>query len=308
MRRVIYGKNGTGSRLQIDGLELAGKSGTAQVPNRPNDDAWFVAFAPYEQPEIAIVVVVEGGGGGGGSYHGSDGDGGGGDGGSGIVIIRYKKEQHNKLSLYRGLSNNISTNNFTDLDARNPEKTTASNLLADDATTKGLFSTVTDFDLKFKSLKAGPNVSFSSDANQITLTSSGIVSIQVVTDSGSLNPIGSTGLARFLGTGSTQTSGVGTDVTINSQLIREIAPSLGGNLDAAGNNITNLGTLTVQNVDGLVKGIDVGNIDSVVGFDLGGILPTAVSNLMQWFESLKPLDMGSTATPHATNVDLGSIA
>ena len=42
-------------------------------------------------------------------------------------------------------------NNFTDLDARNPEKTTASNLLADDATTKGLFSTVTDFDLKFKS-------------------------------------------------------------------------------------------------------------------------------------------------------------
>jgi len=29
---------------------------------------------------------------------------------------------------------------------------------------------------------------------------------------------------------------------------------------------------------------------------------------MQWFESLKPLDMGSTATPHATNVDLGSIA
>ena len=65
MRRVIYGKNGTGSRLRIDGLELAGKSGTAQVPNRPNDDAWFVAFAPYEQPEIAIVVVVEGGGGGG---------------------------------------------------------------------------------------------------------------------------------------------------------------------------------------------------------------------------------------------------
>lgn len=199
-------------------------------------------------------------------------------------------------------------NNFTDLDARNPEKTTASNLLADDATTKGLFSTVTDFDLKFKSLKAGPNVSFSSDANQITITSSGIVSIQVVTDSGSLTPIGSTGLARFLGTGATQTSGVGTDVTIDSKLIREIAPSLGGNLDAAGNNITNLGTLTVQNVDGLVKGIDVGNIDSIVGFDLGGILPTAVSNLMQWFESLKPLDMGTPASPNATNVDLGSLA
>ena len=54
-----------------------------------------------------------GGGGGGGSHYNLAK---GGDGGSGIVIIRYKKEKHNKLSLYRGLTNNISTNNFTDLD------------------------------------------------------------------------------------------------------------------------------------------------------------------------------------------------
>ena len=199
-------------------------------------------------------------------------------------------------------------NNFADLDARNPEKTTASNLLPDDANTKGLFSTVTDFDLKFNSLKAGTNVSFSSDANQITITSSGIVSIQVTTDAGSLTPIGSTGLARFLGAGGVLTTGGGTDVTIDSRLSRETSPSLGGTLDAAANNINNVGTLTVQNVDGLVKGIDVGNIDSVVGFDMGGIVPTAVSNLMQWFESLKPLDMGTPASPNATNIDLGTLA
>lgn len=64
MYRVVYGNRGTGRKVQIEGIEIAGKSGTAQVPNRDND-AWFVAFAPYEHPTIAVAAVVEGGGGGG---------------------------------------------------------------------------------------------------------------------------------------------------------------------------------------------------------------------------------------------------
>lgn len=64
MHRVVYGAHGTGHRVQIPGLDIAGKSGTAQGP-RSDDDAWFVAFAPYENPQIAVAVVLEGGGGGG---------------------------------------------------------------------------------------------------------------------------------------------------------------------------------------------------------------------------------------------------
>ena len=64
MYRVVYGERGTGHRAQINHIEVAAKTGTAQVPNR-NDDAWFVAFAPYENPSIAVAVVVEGGGSGG---------------------------------------------------------------------------------------------------------------------------------------------------------------------------------------------------------------------------------------------------
>lgn len=64
MHRVIYGDNGTGGRARVAGIDLGGKSGTAQGP-RLNDDAWFVAFAPYDKPEIAVAVVVEDGGGGG---------------------------------------------------------------------------------------------------------------------------------------------------------------------------------------------------------------------------------------------------
>ena len=66
MQRVVYGEQGTGWRVHISGsdVQIAAKTGTAQVPNRDND-AWFVAFAPAAAPSIAVAVVVEGGGSGG---------------------------------------------------------------------------------------------------------------------------------------------------------------------------------------------------------------------------------------------------
>ena len=65
MHRVVQGERGTGQRVRIAGVEIGGKSGTAQVNHRPDDDAWFIAFAPYEEPEIAVAVVIEAGGPGG---------------------------------------------------------------------------------------------------------------------------------------------------------------------------------------------------------------------------------------------------
>ena len=41
--------------------EVAGKTGTATAGSG-SDNAWFVGFAPYEDPEIAVVVLVEHGG------------------------------------------------------------------------------------------------------------------------------------------------------------------------------------------------------------------------------------------------------
>lgn len=42
-------------------IEVAGKTGTATSGNG-SDNAWFVGFAPYDEPEIAVVVIVEHGG------------------------------------------------------------------------------------------------------------------------------------------------------------------------------------------------------------------------------------------------------
>ncbi|MBI2169864.1 MAG: penicillin-binding protein 2 [Actinobacteria bacterium] len=53
--------SGTGTRAQISGVTVAGKTGTAQAPGGP-PHTWFVAFAPAEDPQVAIAVLVERGG------------------------------------------------------------------------------------------------------------------------------------------------------------------------------------------------------------------------------------------------------
>lgn len=72
---VVNEQGGTGRAAQSAITTISGKTGTAQVVSMKGgrqyygekfrDHAWFVAFAPYEQPEIALSVFVEHGGHGG---------------------------------------------------------------------------------------------------------------------------------------------------------------------------------------------------------------------------------------------------
>lgn len=62
MRQVMDG--GTGWLGKVHKIEMAGKTGTAQNPHG-DSHAWFMTFAPYKNPEIAVSVIVENGGGGG---------------------------------------------------------------------------------------------------------------------------------------------------------------------------------------------------------------------------------------------------
>ena len=61
MERVI-GPDGTGRLVQIDGLRIAGKTGTADFRAHGEEVnlAWFVGFAPVENPRIAVAIMVEG--------------------------------------------------------------------------------------------------------------------------------------------------------------------------------------------------------------------------------------------------------
>ncbi|MBX7160533.1 MAG: penicillin-binding protein 2 [Acidimicrobiia bacterium] len=63
-------QQGTGRPAAIDGVQVAGKSGTAQTGRGGEPHAWFVAFAPAEAPRVAVAVLVEEGGGTGGTVAG----------------------------------------------------------------------------------------------------------------------------------------------------------------------------------------------------------------------------------------------
>jgi penicillin-binding protein 2 len=68
---MVVNGNGTGGRARIDGRDVAGKTGTAQVISNEGkarakgssadlrDHGWFVFFAPRDNPEIAGVVFAE---------------------------------------------------------------------------------------------------------------------------------------------------------------------------------------------------------------------------------------------------------
>lgn len=82
MRRVANGARGTAKHWKVPGVEMAGKTGTAQVmgfsadqiyakcesrPIHMRHHGWFIAFAPADNPEITIAALAEH------SCHGSTG-------------------------------------------------------------------------------------------------------------------------------------------------------------------------------------------------------------------------------------------
>ncbi len=80
---VVNGVRGTAKRARIKGVDVAGKTGTAQtvrlsvtgrkrkaesLPRKFRDHAWFVAYAPFEDPKIALAILGEHAGRGGSTF------------------------------------------------------------------------------------------------------------------------------------------------------------------------------------------------------------------------------------------------
>ncbi|HEX7152745.1 MAG TPA: penicillin-binding protein 2 [Thermoanaerobaculia bacterium] len=75
--QVVNDQGGTGSNARVEGLNVAGKTGSVQViaysgwikatslPFKYRDHAWFASFAPADNPQLVVVVFVEHGGAGG---------------------------------------------------------------------------------------------------------------------------------------------------------------------------------------------------------------------------------------------------
>jgi len=71
MRRVVHEAGGTARRARIDGVIVCGKTGTVENyigSVKQKNHSVFIAFAPMDNPKIAISVFIENAGGGGGTW------------------------------------------------------------------------------------------------------------------------------------------------------------------------------------------------------------------------------------------------
>jgi len=207
--------------------------------------------------------------------------------------------------------------NFEDLDLRDDEQTTASNI---GAVGTGVFANKIGYDLQFKKLVASTDIIITSTDNQITLSANGgLKSILVGTNSGSsiLQEIAE---LNILGTNEIGTSLVGNNLTINytgwTQLSDDTNPVLGGELNGDGNSIININAVDAEIISGgeiygaltgTVYGIDVRDLDYINNyFDFGQVSGT-ISNIVEWIAYDANIDFGTFTTPDARTVDLGAI-
>ena len=202
--------------------------------------------------------------------------------------------------------------NFDDLDLRSPESTTVTNL---GNTGQGVFAQKVGAELQLKKLVQGSNVTLTSSTTGITINATGgLQQLNVVSDSGSLQ-LADGGTLNIRGGSGSTTSVAGNVLTINStaEVSSDTTPELGGNLDAGGNDITNVNTLSASNINGaltgnvtgLVHGVDIRNIEpNTAGFDFGS-LSNDVRGLSDWLIYQTDIDFGSHLSPDARNFDAG---
>lgn len=57
MQHVV--EEGTGTAAQLQGISVAGKTGTAEIPGTAENQVWFIAYAPADKPRMAIAVTIE---------------------------------------------------------------------------------------------------------------------------------------------------------------------------------------------------------------------------------------------------------
>lgn len=203
--------------------------------------------------------------------------------------------------------------NFEELDLRDDEKTTGSNL---GATGEGIFANRVNYDLQFKKIVGGENITLTATDNTITIDSES--TLTVVADTGEVDLLGTTTLNIEGGDG-ISTSITNSTLTIENtgiaNLIDDTTPQLGGNLNAGGFNITNAGNIDtaqvtgafIGNLTGLVHGYDMRDWATWnEGWDFGSVSEDYTSAI-QFIVANTDVDFGTFSSPAVGNVDLGTI-
>jgi len=209
-------------------------------------------------------------------------------------------------------------NNFQQIDYQQPQNNTASNVGAG----IGIYKEKIGSDLRLKSLSAGTGISIVSEANDILISSTG-TTLTVNGNSGTYTSTSANTILNIVGGTAISVAVNGNTLTINNTgtVQTDTNPSLGGNLNLNGHNISGTGTITATqftgpitgNVTGNVTGNLLGNVtglinnqnitsvvDTARGFDFGTIRKPNISpdiDFIKWLKYHMNVDMGSFVDP-----------
>lgn len=200
--------------------------------------------------------------------------------------------------------------NFEELDLRDDEQTTASNL---GSTGEGLFANKINYDLQFKRLLAGEHISLSSNDEQITINTLDVLNkLSLTADQGSVLLQDDAELSITGGEGISTVVDENGILTIQNDYVSNLAddnsPTLSNDLNANGFSITNADTVTgsfVGNLTGKVNGVD----PSIAAYyfdviDLGNFSKT-VTNTIELLMTDFNVDMGTFDAPSVIDIDGG---
>jgi len=195
--------------------------------------------------------------------------------------------------------------NFEELDLRDDEQTSGLNI----GFGTELFKQKIGYELQFKTLSAGTDITFTEVNDVISIAADGGIKTLDLTSDGNTYSVPDIGNLQILGGENIGTNIVDGKLYVSytgpTEVVDDATPTLGGNLDADSNNISNVATLTADNVVGLVHGIDIRN-NSFLNLDLGEIVQNVTTSL-DFLLSANNVDYGSIISPSTANSDFGTL-
>lgn len=179
----------------------------------------------------------------------------------------------------------------------------------------GIFYRRDGYDLQFKSLTStDSSIALTDNTTSIDIKlANGVGDTPLVTDNGAFT-LPRNSILNIRGSGSVNTEADAQTNTVRivggSSLAEDPAPALSAPLNANQYNIINVNTLSAQNVESLIYGIDVRQLSSAFDdFDFGGIFveEIEVNNFLDYVRATIDVDLGTFTDPTGVDIDFGTL-
>ena len=195
-----------------------------------------------------------------------------------------------------------------ELDLRIDDKTEGVNI----GSGTGIFYRRDGYDLQYKSLTStDSSVAITDNITSVDIKiAPAVTDLPLVTDSGAFTLPRNTTL-NIRGTGSVTTEADEANNTIRiiggAFLIDDPNPALSSTLNANLYNMLNVNTISAQNIESLVYGIDIRELSNLyTGMDFGELESPNANSLIEYITTIFNVDFGTIAAPTNVSTDFGS--